>query len=197
MDERLNLTPIQVNCIHKISKVNECRISHVLGKNIVVLVVRVAEDASYVVLQVTKRGIIKLLTVFPQSQSAVEIFDQMAFMPFSFASLLRLSKEDTMFAEKDTIHFSTEQLLSLLKIILKELAKRKSVKDFVSDKIVRRKELLEAAYKESIVKFRKEVDDALEELRVVSEGDALEINEEQPQEDAKKSFFGLDGSEIF
>jgi len=197
MDERLNLTPIQVNCIHKISKVNECRISHVLGKNIVVLVVRVAEDASYVVLQVTKRGIIKLLTVFPQSQSAVEIFDQMAFMPFSFASLLRLSKEDTMFAEKDTIHFSTEQLLSLLKIILKELAKRKSVKDFVSDKIVRRKELLEAAYKESIEKLRREVDDALEELGISSENDALDALGKFPLEQGEGGYFGVEESEIF
>jgi hypothetical protein len=120
----------------------------------------------------------------------------MAFMPFSFASLLRLSKEDTMFAEKDTIHLSTEQLLSLLKIILKELAKRKSVNDFVSDKIVRRKELLEAAYRESIEKFRKEVNDALEELRVASKEDVLEINGVQPQEDSTNSFFGLDESEI-
>jgi hypothetical protein len=40
MDERLNLTPAQLRLIQKMSRYNECRISHISGRNSPFVVVR-------------------------------------------------------------------------------------------------------------------------------------------------------------
>ena len=198
MDERLNLTPIQVSLIHKIAKVNECRISHILGGNAVALVVRLVGDESCIVLSIARRGMINLLTIFPESLSALEVFKQMISIDgFSFASLLALSKEDTMPTEKDMIRFSTEQLFALLRIVLGELVKRKSVKDLVTDKTNRSKELLKTSYKKSLEEFRKEVSISLGELGLASEEDSFDGLGVSIGDRGEDNYFGLDESEIF
>ncbi len=198
MDERFNLTPIQVSRIHDIVEANEERISHIEAKNSVVLVVRVLSSEYYCVLNLSRHGKIDLLTAFPESETAFKTFKQMIpIRSFSFASLLELYREDRVITDKDMVHFSTEQLFSLLKRIVEELAKRKTVRDFVTDKIIHSKELLRAFHNKSIDDFRKDVSGALVELGFSSEENALEEIEEQPYDAAKDSLFGLNESEIF
>jgi hypothetical protein len=172
--------------------------SHILDRNTVVLVVKLIASESYIVFRIARRGRIDLLTVFPESPSALELFNQMISVgSFSFASLLELYREDRVITEKDMVHFSNDQMFSLLRIVLAELVKRKTVKDFVTDKIRHSKELLEDFFEKSTEEFRKEVNDALEELRLANEQDALEVLEEFPLEESQGSYFGLKESEVF
>lgn len=198
MDERFNLTPIQVNRIQKIAVADETRISHVEGKNSAILVVRLLSSEYYPVLNLSRHGKIDLLTAFPESETAFKTFKQMIpIRSFSFASLVELNREDRVITDKDMVHFSTEQLFSLLKFIVKELAKRKTVRDFVTDKIIHSKELLRAFHNKSIGDFSKEVSFALGELELASDENALEILGEFPLEKSEGSYFGLEESEIF
>ena len=198
MDERLNLTPIQVSRIHNVAKVNECRISHMLDRNTIALVVKLIANESFIVLKMTKQGVINLATVFPESQSALIAFQQMVSIDcFSFASLIELHKEDRVFTGDDMVHFSTEQLFSLFTLVVDELRERKTVKDFVVDKIVQSKELLEAFHEQSIGQFRIEVSADLAELGLASTESALRESAKRPHDDANDSLFGLDESAIF
>ena len=198
MDERFNLTPIQVNRIQEMVEANEARISHIEAKNSVVLVIRLLSSEYYCVLNLSRHGKIDLLTAFPESETAFKTFKQMIpIRSFGFASLLEFHREDRVITDKDMVHFSTEQLFSLLKLIVEELTKRKTVRDFVTDKIIHSKELLEAFYKKSIEEFRKEVSDALGELGLASDENALEILGEFPLEESEGSYLGLEESEIF
>ena len=198
MDERFNLTPIQVNRIREIVKANEARISHIEAKNSVVLVVRILSSQYYCVLNLSRHGKIDLLTAFPESETVFKTFKQMIpIRSFSFASLLELHREDRVITDNDMVHFSTEQLLSLSKLIVEELAKRKTVRDFVTDKIIHSKELLRAFHNKSIGDFSKEVSFALGELGLASDENALEILGEFPLEKSEGSYLGLEESEIF
>jgi hypothetical protein len=141
----------------------------------------------------TKWDMINLLTVFPESSSALDAVNRMISIDcFSFASLLVLYREDTVITDKEVVQFSTEQLFLLVSLVFEELIKRKSVKEFVTDKIVHDKEPLDSFHQKSTEEFRKEVNAALEELRLVSEEDAFEEIEEFPLEESEGSYLGLD-----
>ncbi len=169
-----------------------------LDGNSAVLVVRLVENESYIVFRIAIGGRIDLLTVFPESQSALAAFKQMISTDcFSFASLLKLHREDRGITGNDMVHFSTEQLFSLFTLVVDELTKRKTVKDFVIDKIVHSKELLEDFHEQSIGEFRTEVSVGLGELGLASTESALRESGKRPHDDGKDSLFGLDESAIF
>ena len=166
MDERFNLTPRQLRLIQKMNRYNECRISNIAARNAAVLVVRDVERQEYLVLKIARLGKIELISVFEESDSAVGMFQHMLSTSSyrTFLDLLKLARADKTITRSDMVHFSMEQLISLCNVAMDELVQRAKVQVFVTDKVARGKELLEASAERELDALGKAFASALEDL---------------------------------
>ena len=165
MDERLNQTPLQVKLLQKMLRENECRISHMAKNNTAIVVVHL-EDEQYLSYEVKRRGSASLVTVFPESYSSFQAFNQM--LPIAqyqtFSYLYDFSKSDRLLTREDMIHFSTDQLSSLCDIAIEELLRRIYVRDFINEKIEHSKKLFAEAYRESVYRFEEIIAEAIRSI---------------------------------
>ena len=162
MDERLNLTPLQINLIQKMVEHNECRVGYISKNKSVILVLYSLLDQLYLAYEIDRKARTNLLTVFPESYSSFAVFNQLPVINGhdSFASLFTFHKEDKLLSKEDLRHFSCEQLSSLCDIAVDELLRRSYVRDFIREKIEHSRELFEEAYKESVRRFEEIVAEA-------------------------------------
>ena len=168
MDEKLNLTFRQLRLIQKMNRYKECRISHIDGKNSVIVVVRTVERPEYLVLRIARRGKADLLSAYEESDSAFGVFQEMLSVSNyrTFLDLLKLDQASKTITSADMVHFSSEQLIALCDVAMDELVRRVGVEAFIKDKVVNGKELLDASVERTLEGLKREFSEALEELRL-------------------------------